>query len=225
MEKDFQTIVLSFFARKSALIIRLFWFVYLSIIGFLIFGTNLSLNSSRQSLFFYELGIRAGQAGFILLGLIVLPGILGRLKIEIKITRVITLFRRQLGITFFLLAFFHYHFVRGLGLYQAKMGFFENLLPFMVFGLLAFLIFLLMFLTSNNLSVRRLGKWWKYLHRLIYIALWLLVLHTALNKVGTWTVFIGLFALLEMISWIYYFLNKQTVIPPAPPQQPTAVNQ
>lgn len=214
---DFQTSVLAAFSKRRTLVNRLFWVIYFIVLVVLVYGTNLSLSDPKQSAFFYDLGKKAGQFGFLLLGLIVLPGILGRFRIEIKATRVITLFRRQLGIAFFFLAFFHYHFVRGLILYKSKLTPFDGLLPFMVMGLTAFIIFFFMFLTSNDFSVRVMGKWWKYLHRLVYVAIWLLVLHTGLQGIGTWTILIGIFAMLEVASWMYYFATKRSVTPPAQP--------
>jgi DMSO/TMAO reductase YedYZ heme-binding membrane subunit len=68
-----------------------------------------------------------------------------------------------------------------------------------------------MFLTSNNLSVKRLGKWWKRLHRVVYIVVWLLVLHTGLQRISVWTYFIGVFAVLEIGSLIYNYLKKKQV--------------
>ena len=209
MAKDIQTKIFEFFARRSRFVIRLFLVVYILILALVVVGSNLSLSDPKQTVFFYDIGKKAGQVGILLLGVIVLPGILGRFRIEIKLTRIITLFRRQLGITFFLLSFVHYHFVRGLALYSTKSSPFEGLLPFMIVGLSAFTIFFFMFLTSNNFSVGRLRKWWKYLHRMIYVALWLLVLHVGLQRISVWTIFIGTFAVLEVLSWVYYLLSKK----------------
>lgn len=209
MEKDLQTKIFEWFAKKSKLVIRLFWLPYILIViftfyaGYVIFGQNTHFD------LVYSLGKLSGQAALFLLGLIVLPGILGRFRIEIKITRVITLFRRQLGITVFLLANNHYGVMRvfpkmaaGLPPTAPPIYLFETI------GMLAFMIFFVMFLTSNNFSVKMLGHWWKVLHRFVYVALWALVAHTALQEVGAWTFYIGFFAMLEVVSWVYYFLNK-----------------
>lgn len=50
--------------------------------------------------------------------------------------------------------------------------------PFRILGLVAFFILLTMALTSNKTSVRKLGRKWKWLHRLAYVALLLLILHS-----------------------------------------------
>jgi len=51
----------------------------------------------------------------------------------------------------------------------------------MLTGWIALLIFLLLALTSNNVSVRRFGMRWKTLHRLVYFAAILTFLHWVLT--------------------------------------------
>lgn len=59
--------------------------------------------------------------------------------------------------------------------------------PYIVFGMLAFLLILPLALTSNNLSVRKLGSaGWNKLHRLAYPAAVLMILHY-LWLVKSWT--------------------------------------
>lgn len=53
-------------------------------------------------------------------------------------------------------------------------------------GLSSILIFTILAVTSNNWSSRKLGKNWKKLHRLTYVALILLILHLFLAKQGAW---------------------------------------
>jgi len=49
--------------------------------------------------------------------------------------------------------------------------------PGMWTGWIALIIFLALAITSNNYSVRKLGRRWKYLHRLVYLAAILTFLH------------------------------------------------
>ena len=49
--------------------------------------------------------------------------------------------------------------------------------PYLMFGMAAFLILLTLALTSNDLSVRRLGAGWRRLHRLTYGAAILAAVH------------------------------------------------
>lgn len=56
--------------------------------------------------------------------------------------------------------------------------------PYIIAGMAAFLLLLPLALTSNNLSVRRLGARWRRLHRLVYAAALLGGLHFVLLSKG-----------------------------------------
>ncbi|HEX9600745.1 MAG TPA: ferric reductase-like transmembrane domain-containing protein [Mariniflexile sp.] len=197
-------------AKKSPQIISLFWIIYLSIALVFTVGAFVVFTNSPLYQTIYEIGINSGRAALLLLGVVVLPGILGRFGIEIRITRIITLFRRQLGIVVFLLAFTHYHIVRAFLLYSQGKIFAPSNLLFETIGFYTLMLLFLMFLTSNNFSVKKLGRWWKRLHRIVYVILWLLVFHTGLQRISVWSVFIFIFAVLEVASLIYArFKSKQ----------------
>lgn len=49
--------------------------------------------------------------------------------------------------------------------------------PYLIFGMTAFVILLLLAVTSNRFSIRRLRRWWGRLHRLVYFAAILACLH------------------------------------------------
>ena len=182
------------------------------IILYVILGTFSIITDNNFALNFALLGKKFGQLSLLLLGLVVTPGILGRFGIEIKLTRIITLFRRQLGITVFLLAFTHYHFVRGLPRLQGVIPFKLPLPLFETVGMLALFILFLLFLTSNNFSKKKLGKWWKILHRFVYLAIWSLVFHTGLQRISIWTFFIFTFAVLEILSFVYSWSKTKTSV-------------
>lgn len=210
--QNFQDKIYFEIAKRSNLIIPYFKYVYLAIlIVSLGFGSYFELAQGVYFQFFYDLGKNFGRVAILLLGVVVLPGILGRLGIEIRITRIITIFRRQFGILVFVLAFSHYHLVRGI---PRLIGLFPLLPPyelFEYFGILALTFLFFMFLTSNNFSKKRLGPWWKRLHRFVYIVLWLLVLHTGLQRISVWSLFIFAFAALEVFSLVFDFYKKRSV--------------
>ncbi len=209
MEPDIQTKIFQWFAKRRPKIVDLFKYLYLTIAIFWVFAAYVNLSHGTLEGFIYKAGVSSGKIALLLLGIVVLPGILGRFKVEIKLTRIITLFRRQLGIVAFLVAFTHFTIVRGL---QYLSGYNPLKAPFELFvvmGTGALFLLFLMFLTSNDTSKKRLGKWWKNLHRLIYLVLWLLVLHTGLQRISVWSVYIFIFASLEIVSWTYYFLKKR----------------
>jgi len=208
MEKDLQTVIFTWFAKNSRLIISIFHFAFYTGLAILVGFAYLEMQD-KYFASIYEIGKFFGQSALVLLGVVALPGILGRFRIEIKVTRIITLFRRQLGITVFLLAFAHYFLIKLVptisGIIEFKIPYpalFENL------GAIALSILFLMFITSNNASKKTLGKWWTYLHRFIYVAIWILVLHVGLQKISIWTLGIFTVGALEVTSWVYYFLNK-----------------
>lgn len=89
------------------------------------------------------------------------------------------LVRRQLGLWTFAYASLHVagYLVFILGLEVARLP--EELAerPYILVGALAWLGLLALALTSNRASMRRLGKGWKRLHRLVYPILVLVLLH------------------------------------------------
>ena len=72
--------------------------------------------------------------------------------------------------------------------------------PFIWFGLAGLLMLVVLAMTSNNFSIRKLGgKHWKRLHRLAYAAAALLIYHQAIAGKGHWHIarwlFLSLLAL------------------------------
>jgi len=196
--------------HKSS-IIKIFKLLYGVIVLFILFGITSTITNKELFDWWNEKSVLFGEAALVLLGIIVLPGILGRFSIEIKVTRIITAYRRQIGILTFLLALTHYIFVRLLGY---SIGIFPFKLPlplFEIMGMSALFIMSFLFITSNNISIKKLGKWWKRIHRLIYIIVWLVVLHTGLQKMSIWILIIGMFAILETASLIYSITTKKRI--------------
>lgn len=151
-----------------------------------------------------KLSVWYGRSALFMLTLTAIPGILGRFKIKIPITFIITRFRRHFGILVFMLAFSHSLYVYFLPQLTAD----KNILIFprflfMQFGFFALILLSPLFLTSNNLSQYILKKWWKRLHRIIYLILWLVFGHVALQRFSFWSVWIGIIAFLEIVSLIF----------------------
>jgi sulfoxide reductase heme-binding subunit YedZ len=195
-------------AGRPKLVKNIFNVIYLFLAILWIYYAAIYFEKAAISAGPYALGVNFGRAALLTLGLVVLPGILGRFRIELPITRIITAYRRQFGILVFALAFIHFSLVRLLLYLSGAMAFILPRPTFEVMGTFSLTILFLMFLTSNNLSKKTLKTWWKKLHRLVYVVLWILVLHTGLQKISIWTLFIFTFASVEVISWVYYFLTK-----------------
>lgn len=87
--------------------------------------------------------------------------------------------RRQLGLWCFAYGVLHLaaYAVFILGLDWSQLGVELRKRPYIIVGAIALLGLLLLALTSNRYSQRRLGKSWKKLHRLAYLILPLALLH------------------------------------------------
>lgn len=145
-----------------------------------------------------------GRIALLVLLIVVTPGIIGRFGIDIKISRVITLYRRRLGILVFFLALTHFNIItlpRVAGIESFSFPLFQ------IIGFNALVLLSILFVTSNNLSIKRLGSWWKWVHRLVYVILLLVFLHTALQRTSVWSILAGIFLALEISSLIYAYIK------------------
>ncbi|MGD1875258.1 MAG: ferric reductase-like transmembrane domain-containing protein [Mastigocoleus sp.] len=78
-------------------------------------------------------------------------------------------------------------------------------------GLGSIVILSIMMITSNKWSIRKFGRNWKSLHRLTYLALFLLILHLALVNQGeiAWYAWCALSILfLLAYFWLILFFTK-----------------
>lgn len=94
--------------------------------------------------------------------------------------------RRPLGLYAFLYAFAHFLIFAGLD-YQFDLTFLPDAIlekPFILIGSAALLILSLLAITSFQWWMKRLGKNWKRLHKLIYLAAPLVLLHFAWSQKG-----------------------------------------
>lgn len=111
--------------------------------------------------------------------------------------------RRQLGLWCFTYVVLHLSayavFLVGLDVEQLLVDLRKR--PYIIVGMLTFIGLLMLALTSNRFSIRRLGKRWKALHRLVYPILLLALLHmlwVVRADLGEWLLYalIGAFLLL-----------------------------
>ena len=89
------------------------------------------------------------------------------------------LIRRQLGLWTFTYGVLHLtsYLLFILGLDFSALGEDLQRRPYIIVGFAALLMLLALAVTSNRYSMKRLGKRWKFLHRLVYIVLGLVLLH------------------------------------------------
>lgn len=131
--------------------------------------------------------------------------------------------RRMIGVAACLYGLLHFSFHV---LYEGDL---DSLLwsfskPFIWFGAAGLFILVVLALTSNQWSMRKLGKKWKLLHRLAYVAAALLIYHQAIAGKGHWDIARWLFfslAALELARLAKIRLKKSSAKPPAASSSPS----
>ena len=127
--------------------------------------------------------------------------------------------RRQLGLWCFAYVTLHLSgymlFIAGLRLDLVLRDLSER--PYIIVGALAFIGLLALAVTSNRFSVRRLGRKWKALHRLVYVILLLALLHmlwVVRADLGVWLAYalIGGALLLMRVSAVASGLQRAGVL-------------
>jgi len=152
-----------------------------------------------------EVGKKFGTLGFILYVATLMPSLIRRLKLPIvqPVGTILMLFRRHLGILMFLLIYVHQFFTTTLiELVLIEFNFANfapNLLTHHIVGYTALGILFPLWLTSNDFSVKRMGKWWKVLHRFTYLAMFFIMVHVALVGEPLYAIALGIIAILEII--------------------------
>lgn len=195
----------SWLTSHRFLLIRLFW------LGQLILALTIIICSVYPPLqnLWPKFGRLLANLSVIFFCLTVLPGILKRFQVGgflQNIQLILLIFRRQLGIAMYLFALYHYLFSR----LFPTLKFHGNLFALSTFelvGMAAFLLTLPLFLTSNNWSQLKLGPNWRRLHRLVYLIIWITLIHIILqSKFGPITILLAVTAILEIASFFKGFL-------------------
>lgn len=154
-----------------------------------------------------ELAGKSGEFAILSYVATLLPGIFRRLRIQNKLVSLLMIYRRQVGILTFYLLLLHFWLERGISWFLQGQLWSEKAL-FELFGIAAFLIFFLLYVTSNDYSTKKLGVWWTRMHNLTYILVWITYLHVALNEFSMWALILMIFAVLELGSHLYSRVKK-----------------
>ena len=154
------------FFKVSVFIVSLVPLFYL-VIG--IFTNNLSANPIEYIL--HSTGF--WTLTFLLITLTITP--LRKIK---KLNRLIK-YRRMLGLFAFFYAFLHFSIYLGIDRFFDWDEIFKDIFerPYITVGFTAFLLLIPLAITSTKKMIRRLGKKWQSLHRLIYVIVVLGVIH------------------------------------------------
>jgi DMSO/TMAO reductase YedYZ heme-binding membrane subunit len=151
---------------------------------------------------YYNLGRQSGEVGLVFFILASIPGIVRRFGKFNKLVSILMIFRRYIGISTYLFVLIHSLFVRVVP-WVARVFSPFPLEVFVVFGIVAHIMLFLLFITSNDASVSKLGLWWNRIHNLMYTIVWFIFLHVLFQRVSIWTVLIGTTAVLQVASFIY----------------------
>lgn len=156
----------------------------------------------------FMIASKFGEAAAIMLSITLTPGILGRLGILPIPRATLMMFRRHFGISTYLLVVTHSLFMYWLPAF--KYGF-APLQLFQLCGILALSFATPLFITSNDYSQRVMQKWWKRLHKLVYLMLIFGMLHTLVAKVSVWGLLLAGVAVLEVISFLVQYKHAHTL--------------
>lgn len=179
--------------------------------------------------FFDSLARKFGEIAAILYSITLIPGMLRRFGIFPLTRSILMIWRRYFGIAMFHSALTHQFLIRSIPLFFINPELIFQPDQQALYGFLSLLLLFPLWLTSNDLSVKSMGKVWHWVHALTYIALFSIYLHVMLATSGL--IQKGLLAILvlEILSWIVRWFQR----PPAPvtsstsqvPPPPTAGSQ
>lgn len=130
--------------------------------------------------------------------------------------RELMLIRRPLGVACFIYLLMHLIFYIATYLGFSMAALLEDLVkrPYIVAGSLAFILALIMAVTSNTFSVKRLGARWQQLHRSIYTMVVLVCVHIIwqvkfdYEEVVVYSIFFLIMFLLRVPSVQVFLLSK-----------------
>jgi len=181
--------ICNFFIEKSTFFIGLIKVCYLALILFV--GIVLtSPYHGKISIFFGELSVL-----FYIVTL--LPGMAMRLGIHHTFFTLVRVYRRYIGITMYLLALSHVV----LNKFPKLIPDFSKTPTFELMGIVSIIIFLFLFITSNNFSQKLLSIGWFYLQRLTYLGMFFVLLHLSVNYVSKWGIIMWLVIVAELFSF------------------------
>ncbi|MFZ5376058.1 MAG: hypothetical protein ACOZAN_00105 [Patescibacteria group bacterium] len=169
--------------------------------------------------YWYQLASKAGNLSVLFLVLTLLPGILARFSVDggfladgwlLKIRVLLMSLRRYFGINMYLFGFFHYLWLRVLPSMLLSRGSMLAKNLFEVFGWLVLLVGLPLFLTSNDWSVKKLGRLWKRLQNFVFLMMLFLIGHLLLlSQLEPITILLIVLTFAELTSWFFYWRKKK----------------
>lgn len=159
-------------------------------------------------------GGEIGTLALLLFLTTLMPGIFKRFRIFPLLSSSIVLFRRNIGILMFITALVHSFYTYTIPAVMTSSFGPEFLTSREILGSLSLMILFPVWITSNDFSQRKLGKFWKMLQRLTYFALIAIFLHVSFTDLK-WAVITLIVFGMEIASWIkvWYFDKKKFLKP------------
>lgn len=162
-------------------------------------------------LFFYKFSGKIGGVSLYLFLLALLPGIFQRFKVLPLWSASIVLFRRQIGILMFFFAIIHSMYIFTIPAIMFGVTGLEQLSLNAITGIATIVILFPVWITSNDISQKKMGKLWKTVQRLTYFAMIAIFFHVAL--IETFTAFLtGTVFILELASWLKIWFFKPATV-------------
>lgn len=178
---------------------------------YLIFFSDLGADPAKS------LNHKAGEVALYYILLNLLLGILIGFKVKLPIKlRFLLLNRRYLGVLSFLVLIFHVFLYFAMESFESQaieQIFTKN---YLIAGSLAFFILMLLAVTSNDFSVRKLTiKVWKRLHRFVYLASLFFSIHILLiekSDLVKYGLLLGVIWLLQVARFVFSYSSKKKVL-------------
>lgn len=124
----------------------------------------------------------SGEQALLVLWIVLWIPIFARV-LGLRVARELLPLRKELGILMGTLALIHgsrYVINDPSFVLTRDFWYFDGQINFLAFGFFALFLSLPLTLTSSNWAMRKLGKWWKRLHRLAYVIALFVVVHVVL---------------------------------------------
>jgi len=179
--------------------IRIFVYLILPLLLCAILFTSFSTNGYAG---LYSMSAEMAGIGFTLLFVSLYTRPLRVILPEFKILATLLAYRRQLGIaTFYVLAGHGIGLIISLGLLSHITQIFSNPSSNLMWGILSLDILFILYLTSNNASLKKLKRNWKRVQRLVYLALLFAIMHTVFIGEYIYAMYGIVYVILTIMAW------------------------
>ena len=198
-----------FLVQHQVLIKNLFFVAYILCFALISFGFYAFNNALELYLLVYSIAGTFGTASLYLFLLCLLPGIFQRFRVFTLPSVSIILFRRQMGILMYCIALLHSFYLSTIPGIMTQNLSIENFPIHSVLGMIALSLLFPVWITSNDFSQKKLGKFWKTVQRMTYIAMLAIFVHVALVTTLS-AILTAIVLVLELTSWLkVWFLKSQ----------------